>query len=322
MTSACRISLFSVGIVLVWCGLAFGQAVAQPKDGILGLWDMKGDFDGREFLATLSLARKADGSLTGTWSGSELKDVKFADGKLTFTRTLRMRDQEMTQSFEGGLQDGKLTGKLTGERGSYSVTGKHFEPKSAALGTWELKMTLSEREITARLLVTQAADEALKGTWSGRRGESPVQDLKFENGKLTFKRTRQNQGQEQVSTFEGTVKENTLSGQMKSDRGEMKVEGSRVGAAMVGEWEFAAAEGRSPRRLNVYGDLSGRYMTGMGDILIDKINLEGNQVSFKVERGTGERKFTIEFKGTLEGATLKGQFTTLRGTEETTAKKL
>jgi hypothetical protein len=63
-------------------------------------------------------------------------------------------------------------------------------------------------------------------------------------------------------------------------------------------------------------------MTGMGDILIDKINLEGNQVSFKAERGTGDRKFTIEFKGTLEGTTLKGQFTTPRGTEETTAKKL
>ncbi len=72
----------------------------------------------------------------------------------------------------------------------------------------------------------------------------------------------------------------------------------------------------------VRGDLSGRYETFGGEIPVKDLKLEGNQVSFKVMMGFGDQAQEREFKGTLDGKTLKGQIASQNGTREVTGKKI
>jgi hypothetical protein len=64
-------------------------------------------------------------------------------------------------------------------------------------------------------------------------------------------------------------------------------------------------------------------MSGMyGAIPIEKVNLEGEKVSFKTVLEFGERKFEMSFEGKLEEAKLTGELTTSRGTREVTGTKI
>jgi hypothetical protein len=51
------------------------------------------------------------------------------------------------------------------------------------------------------------------------------------------------------------------------------------------------------------------------------IKLEGNQVTFAIEMGFGDRTFRLDFKGKLDGKSLKGELVSERGTSEVVGKK-
>ncbi len=55
---------------------------------------------------------------------------------------------------------------------------------------------------------------------------------------------------------------------------------------------------------------------------IKDLKVEGNKISFKVEAGSGDQASTMEFKGEISGTTMKGEFTTPKGTREVTGKKV
>jgi len=64
--------------------------------------------------------------------------------------------------------------------------------------------------------------------------------------------------------------------------------------------------------------MSGLY----GSIAIEKVNLEGDEVSFKVALEFGERKFEISFEGKIEESKLVGELTTSRGTRKVKGTRL
>jgi hypothetical protein len=298
-------------------------AASPTVEAVLGYWDLCEEYkNGPPMRITLSLIRREDGSLGGTWSGLELTSVKYTAGKLTVIQTTRRNDREITQTFEGQLQDGRLVGKIASNRGANPTVGVKFKSKPPILGNWWLKIPTAKREPLAKLSIRQTADGMLQGIWSSQRGENPVEELKFQDGALTFKRKTQEQGQDREYLFTGEVKENTLTGRLKSSQNEFKVDGSREGENFIGTWDVGTSESRGPSRLTIYSDLSARYMSDGRDTLIENINLEGQTISFKVERGFGELRYPIEFKGSLEGDTLKGQFVSPWGPREVTGKKL
>jgi hypothetical protein len=334
MIKAIRVGLWGMGVVLALMGTPVqGQSTAQTPtpaqtpapaiDAVLGDWDLQEEYkNGAPMRITLSLIRKEDGSLTGTWSGLELASVKYTDGVLTVVQTTRRNERDITQTFEGKPQGGRLIGKINSNRGINPTVGVRFKPKLAILGGWWLKMPTSKRESSAKLSVSQTADGMLQGIWSSQRGENPVEDLKFQDGVLTFKRKTQEQGQDREYLFTGEVSGNSLSGRLKSSQNEFKVDGSREGENFIGMWDFGGSESRGPSRLTIYSDFSGRYMSDGRDTLIEKINLDGLTISFKVERGFGELRYPIEFNGSLEGGELKGQFISPWGPREVVGKKL
>ena len=77
--------------------------------------------------------------------------------------------------------------------------------------------------------------------------------------------------------------------------------------------------------MTVYGDMTGRYQV-FGDteaaIRIKDLKLEGSHAAFNMDIASSDQPFRMEFKGTLDGATLNGQFASSRGDVKVTGKKV
>lgn len=310
------------------------QVIAQPSSsrgfsgrGIFGDWQVKVQFGERQMDSILSFSRNQEGQYTGQWIGffgvNDLKDVKFEDNKLSFVQSVRFGDNEFTQNFAGTIEDGKITGVLTSDRGESKLEGQRSPRMSRAVGNWELKYKFGDREITSTLAITANKEGELMGQWQSQRGETKISDLQFERRerKLTFKRESKFQDRQFESTFEGTIeRDNTLTGVMKSERGELPVEGKLVGAPFIGTWnlDIESEQGARKQILRINPDLSALY----GPELIKKINLDGDKISFKYVLTFGDREFETSFAGKLAESKLTGELTTSRGTRKVTGTKV
>ena len=298
------------------------QAITQE---ITGPWEMTMNFGGRPSYATLTISRNADGSLAGKWGSSELTNVRFDGQRLTFTRVLRMGDQEFTMNYMGTLKDGKITGLMSSDRGEFEVDGARVKPKSPALGQWAMQYKIGDRDATGTLSISQKSDGALEGTWTSQRGESEISNVAFQDGTLRFDRTIRFNDREFKLAFEGTVQGDKVTGAFTSDRGETPVTGERMGKAVIGKWELTTTSDRGTRTrmLTIYPDMTGRYeWFGGAEMAIQDLKLEGNAVTFAIATSFGDQTFRMDFKGTLAGKTLKGQITSNRGTTEVDGRKM
>ncbi len=295
---------------------------AEGAKNITGEWEITMEFDGRKTFATLIISKKPDGTLAGKWGSSELTDVKFDGQKLTFVRTVKFGDQQFSTNYSGTLKDGKLTGTMSGERGDFTANGARKKPKLPVLGQWDIKFNVGDREITAKLTVYEKPDGALEGKWT-EPGEHVLSNVKFQDGKLTFTRKSKIEDMEFETTYEGTVKGNELTGMLKGEMGQWQANGQRVGAALIGKWDLTVTNemGTFPSMMIIEPDLSGRYEF-FGEIPIKDLKLEGDQMTFYIEFGPPDQTFKMEFKGKLDGKTLKGQMVSERGTSEITGKIL
>ena len=315
-TMLCRkIAFLALTVLLTLSALV---SAGSAKKTITGDWQVTIDFDGRQIPSILSFSSNKEGLLTGSWISfwgvSELKDINYEDGQLNFTQVYRFRESESEAKFTGTIKRRKLTGTLSSDRGESKVEGTRLRPMSRAAGNWDMKINVGEREYTATLIVKQGQDGKLTADWQSQWGEHKISDVEFKKNKLNLKRTSKVQDRQWESTFEGTVKGHTLTGAFTSDRGEVEVEGKRLGAALIGKWNLEITSDRGTRKqvLQINPDLSGMY----GPIAIQKINLEDSQVGFKTTLEYSERKSEISFAGTLQGNKLSGELTTSRGTRQ------
>lgn len=304
---------------------ARAQSSSSRGRGLYGDWLVKVDYDGRQFESILSFSRDQDGNQTGQWISfmglSELKDIKYEEGKISFSRERRNRDGETsTSNFKGTIEDGKISGTWSSSRGENKLEGQRVPRMPRAVGSWALTLKMGEREFTSTLVVKVDKEGNLTGQWQSRRGESEVTDLQYQRGKLNFKRTSTYQDTKRESTFEGTVRGDTLSGVMKSERGEITVEGKLVGAPIIGTWNLEVVSDRGTRkqRLLVNPDMSALY----GAIPIKKINMENDKVDFLTVLKFGDQSYEIRFEGKIEDSKLTGEITTSQGSQKITGTKV
>ena len=208
--------------------LAVGIPQAYAAEDITGNWDMAVEFGGRQSFATLSIAKNSDGTLAAKWGRDEVSNLKFDGQKLSFTRTVRWGDNEFTLDYAGTLKDGKLTGTLSSDNGDFPANGVKIKPKPPVVGVWDLAYAIGDRDVTAKLTVSEKPDGTLDAKWASQMGESTIANVKFENGKLTFDRTVKFNDREFTMTFEGTAQGDKLTGVSKSQMGEIPVTGTRV----------------------------------------------------------------------------------------------
>ena len=68
--------------------------------------------------------------------------------------------------------------------------------------------------------------------------------------------------------------------------------------------------------------MTGTYKGRDNEFPVTDLTVNGDQVSFKVTMKYNDTEVPMEFKGKLEGGTLKGEFTTSRGGREAVGKKV
>ena len=319
---AIRRAVGLLGLIVLVTPLAQVSA-GQAKGGITGDWQVKADYDGRQITSILSLSNDAEGKLKGEWISffglTELTDIKYEGENLSFVQTSRFGDQERKTKFTGTIQKGKLSGTLSSDRGEYKAEGTRVPRIPGAVGNWETKLKTGDRESTAVLAIKANEKGKLSADWKGQSGEDQITKVQFKGNKLSFVRKSKAQDQQGESTFEGTIKGQTLTGVMKSGQGETSVEGKRIGAAAIGRWELEIASDSGSRRqlLKINPDLSAMY----GPLPIEKINLDSDKIAFKTSVQFGDQSYEISFAGQIAGNKITGEITTSRGTQKVTGKK-
>ncbi|OHB65508.1 MAG: hypothetical protein A2168_00965 [Planctomycetes bacterium RBG_13_50_24] len=308
--------------IMVIVALSTPASAGTVQKGILGDWLITMDSDGRQIESILSFSMDKEGKLAGQSIGfsiSELKDVKYEGSELSFVQVNQFGDNEFSRTFTGTIERGKLSGIMSSDRGESKVEGKRLRRMPMAAGTWQVTFKVGERDVSATLVIKADDNNKLSADWQSQWGEHKITDVTFKEGKLTFKRTSKIQDRQLESSFEGTVKGHKLTGTIKSEMGDIALEGRRDGAALIGKWDLELTSDRGTRNqiLQVNPDLSGRY----GSSAIRKINLEGNQVSFKIVRMFRDQESEITFKGTLDGNKLTGEQTSPRGSQTITGIK-
>ena len=309
--------------LIIFSAQVRAQQSRSRRGGLYGDWQIKMRFGEQEVESILSFSRNQEGEYAGQWISfwgmNDLKDVKFEENKLSFTQVRRFRDQETTSKFTGTIEQGELSGLLISDRGETEILGKRAPRAPRGVGSWEMKIKAGEREYTGTLTITADKEGNLSGTWKSSRGESKVSDVKYEDRKLTFKRVIQRDSGQMEMAFEGTLGYTSLEGVFKSDRGEATVEGTRVGASLIGTWnlDIESERGARKQRLRVNPDMSALY----GSTLIKKINLDGDKVSFKYVLQFGDQEYERSFEGKIAESKLSGELKTSRGTSKVTGTR-
>ena len=316
--------LFSLAVVTCAVAQQSAQSGRPARWRLYGDWQVKVEFGERQMDAIVSFSRDSEGNLAAQWISpfgvTDLKDVRFEESQLSFRQVVKFGDNEFTSHFKGTIEDGKLSGTLSSDRGESKVEGQRRPRIPRAVGSWEMKFKVGDRDVTTTLVVKSGKDEQLGAEWQSQWGEHEVADVAYERGDLTFKRKSKFQDREWESTFAGTVRGDMLTGTIKSEMGEIAAEGKRIGAALIGTWnlQVTADWGEIRQRLVVHPDMSGLY----GTIPIKTVGLEGDRVDFLMVVEFGDQTFEMRFDGKLAESKLTGEITTSRGTQKVTGAKV
>jgi hypothetical protein len=123
-------AILSLTLALGVCGLA-GAADDKSADPV-GKWNCEYEIGGQQRTSTLEIKKDGD-KLTGTMSWTnqkdeKLKDLKFKDGKLTFSAVRKIMDNEIpidyTLTIDGDKLKGKGEGDFGGQKQEFDIEGK------------------------------------------------------------------------------------------------------------------------------------------------------------------------------------------------------
>ena len=123
-------AILSLALILGVCGLA-GAADDKAVDPV-GTWKCEYEIGGEQRTSTLEIKKEGD-KLVGTMSWAnqkdeKLKDLKFKDGKLTFSAVRKLMDNEIpidyTLTIDGDKLKGKGAAEFGGNKQEFDIEGK------------------------------------------------------------------------------------------------------------------------------------------------------------------------------------------------------
>jgi len=213
--------------------------------------------------------------------------------------------------------------------GEIPVAGTRFG--AALIGKWA--MTTEVDQGPRESMLTVYPDLTARQEFFG--GETPVKDFKFEGDQVTYALELGFGDQTFVINYKLRLQNGVLAGESSSDRGTYKMTGKKVqqaasaaatapaGSSVVGKWEFTrdTPQGTRTSTLTINPDMTGTYTMRDNDTPISDLKVNGNDVTFTIVRTFNDQEFKMEFKGKVEGDTLKGAFITDRGEREAVGKR-
>jgi hypothetical protein len=210
-------------------------------------------------------------------------------------------------------------------------------PESARIGNsilygdWQMRADPCDRQGSAILSFAADSEGRLTGQWINSKQLTELQDVRFKDGVITFCQPAQSRKEIINGYFAGTIEGNRISGTVTCNGNKFHIEGHRrpktngntvpaeangVGSELIGTWILNSKVkwGSPKQRLKVNPDMSGMY----GVTPINKINLDGDKVSFKVTAG----RYPMTFECKLDGSKLAGEQKTSRDSQEVTGEKM
>lgn len=199
----------------------------KPRCPALGQWEISFSVTDRDVKATLTISKNKEGKLEGKWAEDmgehKISDVKFEDGKLSFTRHTKMEEFEFDNKYEGTVKDNKLAGKLDGgDMGQWEANGRRLG--LPLIGTWEITSVsdFGTRTTTMRIFPD------MTGRYEVFDSEIPMKNLKLEGDQVTFLLEMGWGDMTFELDFKGKLDGKNLKGEMNSDRGTSEITGKKV----------------------------------------------------------------------------------------------
>ena len=198
-------------------------------------------------------------------------------------------------------------------------------------GDWQIKMKFGERELES-ILAFSRNQEGYTGQWISFWGMNDLQDVKFEDNKLSFTQVMRFGGQERTSKFTGTIEQGELAGVLVGDERETEIKGKRAPRTprAVGSWDMTIKAGEREFKgtlaitADEEGNLSGTWKSqrGEGKVQDVKYQYQDRKLTFKrvIERDSGPMEIT--FAGTLGYTSLEGTFSSERGEAPSTGTRV
>ncbi len=93
-----------------------GKRIGAP---LIGTWNLETTSERGSRKSRL----KVNSDMSGLYGSIPIKKVDLEGNQVSFDIVLEFGDQTFEMSFEGKVEDSKLTGELTSSRGSQKVTG-------------------------------------------------------------------------------------------------------------------------------------------------------------------------------------------------------
>ncbi len=97
------------------------SAVTGTRQGaaLIGTWNLEAVSE----RGTRQQRLVVNPDLTGLYGSFPIKKINFQNGVVSFPMVMQFGDQSFEMSFKGKIEENKLTGEVTSERGSQKVTG-------------------------------------------------------------------------------------------------------------------------------------------------------------------------------------------------------
>ena len=197
-------------------------------------------------------------------------------------------------------------------------------------GEWLVKAEFNGRQMESILSFSRNDQGALTGQWISFWGINDLENVRFDNGQLTFTQViRPASGDTMTASFKGTIANRQLSGTISSDRGEYHLTGERLRRMSwaAGDWdmtvkmgdrEFAATLVVRPGLDNT---LKAEWQSQWGEHKITDVELDRGTLRFKRTSKVQDREWTSTFEGSIQGDTLSGTFRSERGEAAAVGKR-
>ena len=182
-------------------------------------------------------------------------------------------------------------------------------------GTWNVEVDMGGTPLLATLEVVKNDDGTYGGTLNSPMGPMSLEKVDYTPGEsISFAETI-GEGDTAISfSFEGKfIDDNTFEGKLVSEAmGEMAVKGKRGGLEnpLAGIWNITSDSqlGKLDRKLVVYKNGSGKYVSEDAEYKISGLSVEGDAVQFDVTVSAQGQDLPLHFSGTRAGDALNGNF--------------
>jgi hypothetical protein len=202
-------------------------SLIKPVPAIVGTWEFRSQRQDREFVSTLVVSQDKDGIFSVDWQSRrddaqnsewEISDVKYEDGKLSFTRKSTNPERQRQTTYILIAEDNTISGMMVSTRGEREIEGKRLHDD--LVGMWELTMD-SDFGQRNQLLWIRPDMTALFGA-------TDVGTVQVNDGQISFVYELSFGQRSFENNFKGRLVNGKLGGEMSNSRGTQQVVGKKL----------------------------------------------------------------------------------------------